>query len=88
VDFCATKGIPHDFTTVKSCFNLSSDHSPVLVTLTIKVPPKTEENDTIQWASWNAIPEHTDILTTLDCPIQIKQKIEEKRRLRKACHLF
>jgi hypothetical protein len=35
VDFCVTKGIPQDFATVKSCFDLSSDHSPVSVTLTI-----------------------------------------------------
>jgi hypothetical protein len=34
VDFCVTKGIPQDFAVAKSCFDLSSDHSPVLVTLT------------------------------------------------------
>jgi hypothetical protein len=34
VDFCATKAIHQDFTTVKSCFNFFSDHSPVLNTLT------------------------------------------------------
>jgi hypothetical protein len=33
VDFCVTKGIPQDFTVAKSCFGLSSDHSPVLITL-------------------------------------------------------
>jgi hypothetical protein len=32
VDFCVTKGIPLDFATVKSCFNLSSDPFPVLIT--------------------------------------------------------
>jgi hypothetical protein len=53
--------------------------------LTLKAPLKTEENikaavkifnDTIQVAGWNTTPEHTDILTDLDCPIQIKQKIK------------
>jgi hypothetical protein len=34
LDFCNTKGIPQDFTVAKSCFDLSSDHSPVLITLT------------------------------------------------------
>jgi hypothetical protein len=34
VDFGVTKGIPHDFTVEKSCFDLSSDHSPILITLT------------------------------------------------------
>jgi hypothetical protein len=31
--FCVTKGIPQDFAVAKSCFDLSSDHSPVLFTL-------------------------------------------------------
>jgi hypothetical protein len=28
VDFCVTKGILQDFAEAKSCFDLSSDHSP------------------------------------------------------------
>jgi hypothetical protein len=34
VDFCVTKGIPQDFAVAKSCFDLSSDHSLVLIILT------------------------------------------------------
>jgi hypothetical protein len=30
VDFCVTKGIPPSFAVAQSCFDLSSDHSPVL----------------------------------------------------------
>jgi hypothetical protein len=37
--------------------------------------------DTIQWADWNAMLEHTDILKVYDSLILIKQKIGEKRRL-------
>jgi hypothetical protein len=33
VDFGVTKGIPQDFALAKSCFDLSSFHSPVLITL-------------------------------------------------------
>jgi hypothetical protein len=33
VDLCVTKDIPQDFAVAKSCFDLSSDHSPVLITL-------------------------------------------------------
>jgi hypothetical protein len=33
VDFCVTKGIPRNFADAKSCLKLSSDHSPVHVTL-------------------------------------------------------
>jgi hypothetical protein len=35
-------------------------------------------NDTIQWAGWNATPEHTDTLEAYDCLILSKQNIEEK----------
>jgi hypothetical protein len=113
VDFCVTKGIPQDFAAAKSCFNLSSNHSPVLITLTshalnqekqpclsnrhrnwddfrhlisqrltLNVSLKTEEdieaavkffNDTLHWAGWNAMPEHTDTLKAYDCSILIKK---------------
>jgi hypothetical protein len=32
----------------------------------------------IYWAAWYATPEHTETLKAYDCPILIKQKIEEK----------
>jgi hypothetical protein len=63
--------------------------------LTLNVSLRTEEdieaavkffNNTIQWAGWNATPEHTDTLKTYDCAILIKQKIQEKRRLRRDWH--
>jgi hypothetical protein len=119
VDFCVTKGIPQDFAVAKLCFDLSSYHSPVMITLShalnqekqprlsnrhtnwddfwhiiqrliLNVSLKTEEdietgvklfNDTLQWAGLNATPEHRH-----DCPILIKQKIEEKRRLCRGWH--
>jgi hypothetical protein len=40
----------------------------------------------MQWAGWNATPRLTDTLTAYNCPMLIKQKIEEKRRLRKDWH--
>jgi hypothetical protein len=106
---------PQDFTVTKSCFDLSSDHSPVFITLkahalnqekqpslsnrhrswddfrqfinerlTSSISLKTEEdieaavkflNDTVQWAGWNAMPEHADSLKTCNCPVLTKQKI-------------
>jgi endonuclease/exonuclease/phosphatase family metal-dependent hydrolase len=33
VDFCVTKGISKNFAVTESCFDLSSDHSPVFITL-------------------------------------------------------
>jgi hypothetical protein len=40
VDLCVTKGIPQDFAVAKSCFDLSSDHSPVLITLKACAEPR------------------------------------------------
>jgi hypothetical protein len=34
VNFCVTKGIPQDFAVAKSCSDLSSDHSEILITPT------------------------------------------------------
>jgi hypothetical protein len=126
VSFCVTKRIPQDFAVAKSCFNLSRDHSSVLITLTThalnqekqpslsnrhtnwddfrhlinerlssNVSLKTEKHseaavkffiNTIQWAGWNSTPEYTDILKAYDCPVLIKQKTEEKRRLHRDWH--
>jgi hypothetical protein len=73
------------------------DHFRQLINerLTLNISLKTEKNieaavkffnDTIQWAGWKTTPEHTDTLKTYDCPISIKQKIEEKRRLHRDWH--
>jgi hypothetical protein len=123
LDFCVTKGIPRDSALPTSCFELSSDHSPVLITLspsvlnqalprclcnsttnwdyfhhlistnlTLHVPLKTDPqiedavkyfSDIIQWAGWNATPETTYTPSSYTCPISIKQKLAEKRRLRR-----
>jgi hypothetical protein len=44
-------------------------------------------NDSIQWAGWTATPETTCTTSSYDYPIFIKQKLAEKRRLRKEWHL-
>jgi hypothetical protein len=40
----------------------------------------------IQWAGWNATPETTYTPSSYTCPIIIKQKLAEKRRLWKEWH--
>jgi hypothetical protein len=59
------------------------------------VPLKTEAQiedavnftDLIQWAGWTATPETACTTSSYDYPIFIKQKLAEKRRLRKEWHL-
>jgi hypothetical protein len=48
VDICVTKAIPPDFAVAHSCLDLSSNHSPVLVTLTSQAirhdpPPESQQ---------------------------------------------
>jgi hypothetical protein len=45
-------------------------------------------NDIIQWAGWTTTPEQTEARQTYDCPILIKQKLLNKRRLRRNWHRF
>jgi hypothetical protein len=35
LNFCVIKGIPHDSAFTRPCFDLSSDHSPVLISLNL-----------------------------------------------------
>jgi hypothetical protein len=128
LDFCVTKGIPRNFAEAKSSLEPSSEHSPVLVTLStqsilrvpqprhcnrktdkdvfrhllnekllLNVPLKTDSdieatnknfNDIIQWAGLTTTPEHTEARQTYDCPILIKQKLLNKRRLHRNRHRF
>jgi hypothetical protein len=37
MDFCVTQDIPQEFAVAKSCFDVSSDHSPALIALTVYV---------------------------------------------------
>jgi hypothetical protein len=48
--------------------------------------PCATQNGVIQWAGWTATPENTYTPSSYDCPIFIKQKLAEKRRLWKEWH--
>jgi len=123
IDFCVTKGIARNYLEAKSCLDLSSDHSPVIISLKTEIqrkqiPPnltnkhtdwnnfkelieenlnmnisiKTADeldeaieyfNKTIQQAAWKSTPplEKQDIAPKI--PMEVKQKIAEKRKLRR-----
>jgi hypothetical protein len=126
IDFGVTKGIPPSFAVATSCLDLSSDHTPILITLStqsisqillprihnkktdwdsfrhlvnsklqLNVPLKTNSdieaaikflNDTLQWAGWNSSPVYMATQQTIDCPLQIKEKLLHKRKLRRSWH--
>jgi hypothetical protein len=54
--------------------------------LKLKKKQSSSSNDTVQWAGLNTTPEHTDMLKAYNCPILIKRRIEEKRRLHRDWH--
>jgi hypothetical protein len=78
LDFCVTKGIPPNSAAATSCFNLSSDHSPVIVILTThaltpEVPPRLSNRRT-KWDFFRLL--ITERLT-LNIPIETTEDIEE-----------
>lgn len=123
LDFCVIKGISERYIKAESNLDLSSDHSPVIVTYSSKVltrslpptlhskrtnweyfreiiqekvqlniPLKTDIdlfnavehlNQTLQDAAWEATPDNEEQGTLDRCPLIIRQKIAEKRRLRR-----
>jgi exonuclease III len=54
VDFCVTKGVSSDFAVAQSCLDLSSDHSPVLVTFTSHaIPPDAPPSLSNRLTNWD-----------------------------------
>jgi hypothetical protein len=79
VDFCVTKDIPQDFTVAKSCFDLSSDHSPFLITLTAhalnqKKQPSLRNRQTY----WNDFRHLINEKLTLHAPLKPKETFKQQ----------
>jgi hypothetical protein len=77
MDFCVTKGIPRNFADAKSCLELSSDHSLVLVTLStqaiLRVPqPKLCNRKT----DWDAFHHLLNERLLLNVPLKTDSDIE------------
>jgi hypothetical protein len=77
VDFCVTNGIPQDFTVAKSCFDLSSDHSPVLVTLTAHaLNQEKQQNLSNRHTNWDDFRHLINQRLTLNVSLQTEEDIE------------
>lgn len=126
IDFFVARGISPNYIDVRSCLELSSDHTPIIAhistriitykgqaklhskktdwcyfkdllnnTLKLNVPLKTEYditkavehfNRVIQNAAWQSTPKEKQQTKQPDYPIEIRNKITEKRRLRRVWH--
>jgi hypothetical protein len=77
VDFCVTKGIPQDFADTKSCFDLSSDHYPVLVTLTSHALNQGKQPSlSNRHTNWDDFRHLTNQTLTLNVSLKTEEDIE------------
>jgi hypothetical protein len=78
LDFCVTKGIHSNFTTAKSGFELSSDHSPVLISRPTQAflhsPPPRLYN---QRTNWEAFRDLINKHLQLHIPLKTESDIED-----------
>jgi hypothetical protein len=77
VDFCVTKGIPPDFAVAHSCPNLSSDHSPVLVTLTSQIRPDPPPSLSNRLTNYDYFKHLISERLLLQIPLKTTDDIEE-----------
>lgn len=82
LDFCVIKGISLNYLAIQSCWDLSSDHSPILIDLDSKVilrnkPPVLTNNQT----NWNifrsALTEQISTNLPLKTEIQIENAVQQ-----------
>lgn len=66
IDFCVTKGIPRTYAKATDCYDLSSDHSPVIVTVSTDVlrieTPKRLTNKRTNWDQYRRLVEQNCLL--------------------------
>ena len=77
IDFCITKGIAGINANVEDCYDLSSDHSPVIITLSTQVVPenlpKRLTNKQTKWTVYRNIVEQK---CQLDIPLRTPEDID------------
>jgi hypothetical protein len=79
VDFCVTKSIPPEIAVAHSCFDLSSDHSPVLVTLTSQpIRPYPLPSLSNRLTKWDYFKHLINQRLLLQIPLKTTDDIEEE----------
>jgi hypothetical protein len=77
VEFYVTKSIPQDFAAAKSCFNLSSKHSSIFITLIVAT--LNQENEPIlsnRHTNWDNFRHLASERLTLNILLKIDKDIE------------
>jgi hypothetical protein len=82
VGFCVTKGIPQDFAVANSYFDLSSDHSMILVTLTADaLSPENEPILSKRQTNWDDFRCLVNEGLTLNILLKTEEDIEAAAKL-------
>lgn len=77
LDFCVTKGIAPDHVKAESCLDLSSDHSPVIVTLSLNcLPPKTPPTLHTTKTDWHHFRAKLDELISARICLKTEEEID------------
>lgn len=77
IDFCVLKGIPSNFINAVSCIDLSSDHSPIIVTLN-SMPIQKEKRPSLhnKKTNWDLFKEIIDNNLNTHLPLKSSNDIE------------
>lgn len=78
MDFCVTKNIPQRYAIAESCLDLSSDHSPVIITLStelvqIQKPTKLHSKNT----NWNLFKNLISENLRQDIPLESEEQLND-----------
>lgn len=77
IDFCVIRGIARTNAQVVDCYDLSSDHSPIIVTLSTQAlktePPQRLTNKLTKWVLYRNI---VDVNCHLDVPLRTPEDID------------
>jgi hypothetical protein len=77
VDFCVTKGTDTKKFTGESCLELTSDHTPILISMFTHMPGKSKKPSLYSKnTDWNYFRETLYDLITLEIPIKTEIYIE------------
>jgi hypothetical protein len=87
VDFCVTKCIPQDYAVGKSCFDISSDHSPILITLTSHALNQAKQpSSSNRYTNWNDFRQTINQRLTSNVSLKTEEDIEEAVKLFNECN--
>jgi len=77
IDFCVTKNINQNCIVAEDCYDLSSDHSPIIITIgTSSLKTNVTQRLTNKLTDWNQFKQHFNSNCNLNLPLTNEQDID------------